>query len=563
MYHLYLLERQYGKFLMIGLALVIGLGAGFGAVLFRYLIDFITRVSFVDGKVIFSSFNFLYILLIPAIGGLIVGPLTYFLAREAKGHGVPEVMAAVTFNKGRIRPRVIFVKSLASAITIGTGGSAGREGPIVQIGSGIGSALGQLLKLSAENIRLLVACGAAGGISATFNAPIAGTMFGLEIILGKYNSSYFIPTIVSSVTAASVSRSILGDSPAFRIPPLALNSYYELVLFAVLGVVGGLFAILYIKTLYGIEDVFDKVTIPPYVKPALGGLIVGLIGVFYPQVMGTGYEFIESAIAGKMGIALLAVLCILKLLATSFSIGSGGSGGVFAPGLFMGAMLGGTFGYVFHSIFGGGITPIGAYALAGMGAIFAATAHAPLTAIIMLFELTDGYHLILPIMITCGIATLVSTHLHKESIYTVKLKRRGLDILSIRESELNTVRIKDIMTEDVVFVEKQYTISQTVDKMRHTGHFTMPVMDNGNMVGIIAYKDIVNAIINGNEDDTIGKYMTKNVVTIWPEATLREALLIMGDDDISKLPVMEDGKLVGIVSRNDILKASHTIVKAA
>ncbi|MEA1962183.1 MAG: chloride channel protein [Bacillota bacterium] len=354
---------------LIILAFVVGVGTGFAAIGFQKLIKLFQVLFFSGGSTLLSgSMGRFYIILVPAIGGLLVGPIIYFFAREAKGHGVPEVMAAVAEKDGIMRPRLVLVKAFASAISIGSGGSVGREGPIVQISSAIGSAVGQAFKLTPNIMKTLVACGAAGGISATFNAPIGGVMFAQEIILGEFATSNFILIVISSVTSAVISRVFLGDYPAFMVQPYELVSSVEMLFYLVLGVLAGLFAVLYIKVLYRAEDAFDRITVvPEYFKPVIGGLMIGVIGLYFPQVFGVGYETVEDVLKNGLPWILVFTLLFVKLLATSITIGSGGSGGVFAPGLFMGSMLGGSFGYFVHTYFPMITAPAGAYALVGMG----------------------------------------------------------------------------------------------------------------------------------------------------------------------------------------------------
>jgi len=283
------LQTSDASFLLL-FSILVGVGSGFGAIFFRWLISSFKTIFFVHGQSILSFLGAYYVILIPAAGGLVVGPLIYLFAREAKGHGVPEVMLAVATSGGRIRPRVAIIKALASSVCIGSGGSVGREGPIVQIGSTIGSGLGQLLRLSEEKVKILVACGAAGGIAATFNAPIAGIFFALEVILGDYALRFFSAVVLSSVTATVISRTFLGDHPAFMVPAYELLSVWELPLYFVFGFLAAFTALLFVRLLYKCEDIFDSWKIAEYLKPAAGGLIIGLIGLFFPQVFGVGYE---------------------------------------------------------------------------------------------------------------------------------------------------------------------------------------------------------------------------------------------------------------------------------
>lgn len=338
-------------------ALIVGIGAGLGAVVFRRLIGWIYRLSFVSIAGFLEPISPFQYILIPAVGGLIVGLLIYNFAHEAKGHGVPEVMEAVALRGGRIRPRVALVKALASSVCIGTGGSVGREGPIAQIGSALGSTVGQLLNLSDERVRNLVACGAAGGIAATFNAPIAGSLFALEVILGQFHATYFGAVVVSAVTADVIAQYFEGNLRAFVVPAYTLVSPWELVFYAILGVIAAVGAVFFSRSLYASEDLFEKLHLPEYIKPALGGALLGVIGILtfkaggVPRIFGVGYESITESLSNNFTIQITFSLLLLKMLATLLTLGSGGSGGVFAPSLFMGAMLGATFGQIVNLIF--------------------------------------------------------------------------------------------------------------------------------------------------------------------------------------------------------------------
>ena len=315
---------------MAVLAVFVGLAGGFGAVGFRYLINFFQSLAYGSADTILhvvTAVAWYWRILIPAIGGLIVGLLVHFFAREAKGHGVPEVMEAVALKAGVIRKRLVVVKSLASAICIGSGGSVGREGPIVQIGSAIGSSVGQMLKVSADRMRTLVGCGAAAGIAATFNAPIAGSMFALEIILGDFGLATFSPIVISSVTATAVSRHYLGDFPAFIVPNYELISAWEFPLYVTLGFVCAVVAMLFVKTLYSTEDLFDNIQFPLYLKAVVGGLILGTAGLVFPHLLGVGYGAIDMSLIQDLSWGMMLLLILLKILATSITIGSGGSGG--------------------------------------------------------------------------------------------------------------------------------------------------------------------------------------------------------------------------------------------
>ncbi|MGC8779999.1 MAG: chloride channel protein, partial [Anaerolineae bacterium] len=293
---------------MMTFAVLVGIGGGVGTIVFVEMIRFFTQLFFGRGAEVFGFLGRAYVIVLPALGGLLVGPLVHFVAPEAKGHGVPEVLAAIAIRGGRIRPIVVLAKALGSAITIGAGGSVGREGPIVQIGSALGSTIGQLFRLNERRVVNLVASGAAAGIAATFNAPIAGVMFALEVILGEFGIQTFSTLVIAAVTASVVGRVALGDAPAFAVPAYTLQSPWELLLYLGLGVVAGFGALAFVRTLHFAEDVFGRWQFPPYLKPAAGGLLLGLLGFALPQVFGTGFGAIEDALNGRLALALLLAL---------------------------------------------------------------------------------------------------------------------------------------------------------------------------------------------------------------------------------------------------------------
>lgn len=340
-----------GHVFMVLVAILCGLGGGGGAVALRALILFIQGLFFGRGLHplgLFEQATWSWRMVAPAMGGLVVGPLVYFCAREAKGHGVPEVMETIILRGGAIRPRVVIVKALASAISIGSGGSVGREGPIVQIGATLGSTIGNVLGVTANQLRTLVGCGAAAGIAATFNAPIAGALFAVEILLGDFRVPQFSPIVISSVVATVVSRHFAGNFPVFVVSTYDLVSPFEFSLYPLAGVAAGLVALAFISVLYRSEEVFERLRVPEYLKAALGGLCVGAVGIWLPQVFGVGYDSINDALTGGLPLTLLGILIVGKMLATSLTLASGGSGGVFAPALFLGAMTGGAVGTIIH-----------------------------------------------------------------------------------------------------------------------------------------------------------------------------------------------------------------------
>ena len=426
---------------LFAVALVVGAGSGLGAVAFRYLIYFFTWLATGHaqfgqqgrvGSAHFPGLGLGFFVVIPVIGGLIYGPLIYRYAREARGHGVPEVMIAVAEGGGRIRPQVAAVKSLASALCIGTGGSVGREGPIVQIGSALASSLGQWVKMPENRLRILVACGAAGGISATFNAPLTGVFFGVEIILREFSVEAIFTVMLSAMIADLLGRQFAGSAPFLSgLPPgIALHHLSSYLLIAALAVIAALIGLAFAKILYATEDLCDKVwgNRPEWARPAAGGIALGLLLLALPQMYGVGYPVLYKAVGGSYALWFLIVLAAGKIIACSLTIGIGGSGGVFAPSLFIGATSGMAFGEIAGHLLGPAAGQPALYAVVAMGAVFASAARAPLTAVASVVEMTGDYTLTLPVMLAVAIATATSRALSYGTIYTTKLLRRGTDI---------------------------------------------------------------------------------------------------------------------------------------
>ena len=418
----FLPEQNY----LIILAVVVGVATGLGSVGFIFVIERMADVARGPVAALLERFGPAQLVLLPALGGLMVGPLVQWFAPAAKGHGVPEVMTALATRGGHIRKRVVAVKVIASSLTIGFGGAAGREGPMVQIGSAIGSTVGQWTRLTRPNVRTLVTCGAAGGIAATFNAPIAAAIFSMEVLIGRVHTDFLL-VLLTSLSSCMIARYFLGNFPAFIAPKYDLMSPAELPLYFLMGALLGVATIGYVRLLYWSEDAFGRWRFPGYLKPAVGGLIVGLFLRFYPQIYGAGFPAIESALWVRFPWELLLGLFVAQLLANCATLGSGGSGGVFAPCLYMGAMLGGAFGSLANGLFPDWTAGSGAYAMVGMAAFFAATAKAPTTSILILFEMTNDYRIMLPLMAATVGSVYVSHRLLPFSVYTLKLHRRGIE----------------------------------------------------------------------------------------------------------------------------------------
>ncbi|WP_239452102.1 chloride channel protein [Frondihabitans sp. PAMC 28766] len=548
-------------------AVVVGLGAGLAAVGFRWLIQAATQVF--SGAADYSAtighpanpwvpwLGGAFVIIAPAIGGAIYGPLVQKFAPEARGHGVPEVMFAVAKNGGRIRPQVAVVKALASAITIGSGGSVGREGPIIQIGSALGSTLGRLLKMPDDRLKTLVACGAAGAIAATFNAPIAGVFFALEIILRDFTARSFGVVVLASISASVVGRALLGSNPFLSLPSFTVHANIEYALFALLGIIAGLVGVGFTRVLYAIEDLCDFLWRgPEWLRPVAGGLLLGGLLFVLPQMYGVGYPVLDNGVAGKYALGFLLVLLVGKIIATSLTLGIGGSGGVFAPSLFVGAMLGAAFGQVIGLIDPALAGQAGAFAIVGMGATMAGTTRAPITAGIMLFELTGDYSIILPLLLAIVLATGTSRLLGKDTIYTLKLRRRGIDLDAPAAPsapppaivDRSTRRVADAMRTDAPFLRATEPLSDGLLTLLSSGRPALAVTDNnGRYLGVLSSKPLPSLASDATKHDwTVADAVVEYPVCLAPMTLADAQAALPNHSGDAGLPVVDTGlRLVG------------------
>ncbi len=560
------LKADEGAFLIISSA-VVGILAGMANIAFRSSLQFVHRMIFVRGAEFLGATNggprWALLPLLPAAGALLLIPLSLLFPGEVNGYGFPKFLEAVNVKGGFLRLRNIVLKIAAPALTIGSGGSAGVEGPIAIIGGTIGSGVGQVLGTSEKRLRLLIAAGSAAGIAATFNAPIAGVMFATEIVLlGDYEIASFAAIVISSGIATVASRWYYGANPAFAVPRYTLKSVAELPLYLVLGALSGLMAVFYIRTLYRTQDEFAALKLHPQLRPVLGALIVGGIGIFLPQVMGNGYDVIEKALDERMAYAIIALLVLFKVLATSVTLGSGGAGGVFAPALFIGAMTGGSFGYVVHSLFPGSTASPGAYATVGIGAFLAAATHAPLTGIFLLFEMTGNYQIIVPLMFSAIIGTWVSKRIYRDSIDTADLTRKGIRLHAGKERTImSRVKVSEIMTADMVTVSPATPLHRLIELMIERERFYIPVVDDaGVLSGIVSIHDVRPVLLEERVTHIVnaGDIATENVIVLTPGDDLNTAMERFSIKDIEEIPVVEhegSKKVMGMVRRKDIIAA--------
>jgi CIC family chloride channel protein len=551
---------------LLAAAIVVGTLGGFGAIGFRWLISAEGHVAFDVLQPLLGRFiPAVSLVLVLAIGGALAASITARFAPEARGHGVPEVMAAVALRGGVIRPRVIGIKALASATSIAFGGSVGREGPIVQIGSAIGSLLGQFAHAPAPVVRTLVACGAAAGISATFNAPIGGVFFASEVILGDFAPRSFATIVVSSVLAAVVSRAYLGDHPSFDARAFALVSPRELLLYAALGVLCAVWAWGFVRVLYWFEDLGDAWKIAPEIKGASGFALVGVIGLFAPQVLGVGYGAIQHVFDSHVDAPRALALSLLKPLATSLTLGAGGSGGVFAPSLFTGAMLGDAFGRVVNHAFPTWTAPAAAYGLVAMAAVFSAAAEAPITAIVIVFEMSGDYKIVLPLMISTVISTILGRRFLGSTVYEMKLERRGIDWKRVRRPHaLARIPVSSVERQPPVVMRANEAVHAVVERLHGVDEFVIPILDDdGRFVGVVRSSDLAWSVAN-EPSAFVGSLVQSVGATLTPDESLERAADLMADPSIALLPIVDgDQHLRGIVTRRDVLDAYRSIATAS
>lgn len=572
-----------GHLNMVLAAIAVGLAGAAGAVVFRFMIRAVQAFAFggMEGLSTLADEGFAaeahdplaqamalewyWRLIIPAAGGLLVGPLIYFFAREARGHGVPEVMKAVALHGGVIRPRIVGIKALASALSIGTGGSVGREGPIIQIGAAFGSTLGQVLRLPTMQIRTLVGCGAAAGISATFNAPIAGALFAAEVIVGDFAVAQFTPIVIASVVATVVSRFFLGNHPAFEVPVYDIVSPLELLPYMVTGVVAGLVAVAFIRSLNATEMFFERMSVPTYLQAAIGGLLVGAISIELPEVLGVGYTTISHALGGTLPALTMALLVVAKIVATSVTIGSGGSGGIFAPSLFLGAMTGGFLGTHIHAFFPDATASSGAYALVTMGAVVAATTHAPISAIIIIFELTQTIDIIPALMVACVVSSLVCQVLSRDSIYTSKLRRQGIDLFARQDPNvLKGLYVRDVIDPHPEVIPASATFQTILDLVVQSDHSQFFVVDSKQkLLGAISLTEVRRLIY---ERETLqhlvvaGDLVDGDRPTVTADEDLSIVMQLFSGTEVDEFAVVSSENslnLTGVVREKDVIEAHN------
>ncbi|HFQ90591.1 MAG TPA: chloride channel protein [Desulfobulbus sp.] len=561
---------------MILISTFIGIMAGLSIIGFREAVEFVHKYVFLWGYTLLGindhDWRRFLLPLLPMAGAVLLIPLSLAFPGEVNGYSFPNFLRRVNLENGVMKAQNIVIKVISTALTIGTGNSAGVEGPIAVIGGAIGSLVGQKTRVSGSRMKVYIASGCAGGIAGIFNAPIAGIFFAAEIVLlGTYEISSFAALVIASALSTVVSRAYYGEVPAFPIPDYHMvNPFVEIPLYAIMAVIVAVLAVLYIRFFYYTRDKFAALPVHEQLKPIIGSFLVGSIGIAYPQVMGDGYHFIEQVLAGHGMVSVLLALIFLKGIATSITLGSGGAGGVFAPALFIGAVIGGAYGGIMHALLPNSTATAGAYATIGIGAFLAASTHAPMTAIFLLFEMTGNYEIIVPVMLTSILGTVIASRLYHDSIDTVDFTREGIDIHEGREvAIMKSIKVGKAITEDVDFISENANINQLLELFRMAkDSFYFPVIDHrGQMVGVVSMQDVKNILHDEQERvcHLVGSICSRDVIFLTPDDNLYDAMLLFDVKGIEEIPVVESAEnkwVLGMLKRRDVIAAyNHEILK--
>lgn len=552
------------------LACLVGIGAGLASVFFRYLLHQMHYFFFEIVYVWLSTYSIYLLPIIPMIGAIILIPFSLRYRGEINGYGMPRFLISVHLHGGLIKTRQIFIKIFTAALTISTGGSAGVEGPIAQIGGAVGSSIGRFFEMGSHRLKVLIACGSAAGIAAQFNAPLAGVLFAQEIVMvGEFQLQTFGVIVIASGLATAISRAYYTSAPTFGVLQYDFINYSEFAFYIVLGLLIGVLAFVFIKIFFFTSDKFSQLKIPEQLKPVLGAFMVGVLGLVHFGVLGDGYSYINAAIQSPAAIPIagLAVLVILKMVATSVTLGSGNVGGVFAPSLFIGAMVGAVFGWGIDLIFPQmGIQP-GSYALVGMGAFLAAATHSPMTSIFLLFELTSNYQVIIPIMFASVIGVMVARRLCPDSLDSMELSKQGIYLHKGTETNiLNSILVSTIMKREFEKLQETMSFAEFMKYFPSSRAQYYPIMDSdNNLTGVVSFQDIREIMLEeGLEHVVVMKDLAEtDVITLFPGDSLTEAIRKLGIKDISAIPVVNPEnhqKILGILERKDVIDAYNKAI---
>ena len=567
------LAKQFGRndqVVLSILALAAGVLAGLAAIAFRLAIHYVEVVVFQTGAVPLvdhaRSLSWWHILLVPSLGGLAIGLFVWFFMPERRPRGVADVIESVALTDARVSIVDGIKAALVSAASIGVGASVGREGPVVHLGASLGSWIARRLHLGRKLARTLLGCGVAAAVAASFNAPIAGTFFALEVVVGHYALSAFAPIVIAAVTGTIVSRMYYGDFPAFILPDVwDITSFWEFPAFALLGLTSALVAVVLIRSIAVSAFFFNKLSLPGWLRPALAGLGVGTIGLAFPEVLGVGYEATDAALSSSFPLWLLIVLIICKTAATAISLGGGFGGGIFSPSLFLGAMLGGAFGIVATSAFPHLSSGHGAYSIIGMSAVAGAVLGAPISTILMIFELTSDYSLTIGVMIATAIATVVTQQTIGHSFFTWQLAQRGINVRGGREiGLLQTIHAEDVMEREFSTVRPDSPLVMVRYKLQEAPHGELFVTEEGTerLLGVITYSDMHEAAYDTSRD---AELVAMDVARAHPTVlaikdNLETAIKTFGASGEVILPVVADRetlKLEGVAHEHQVMLTYH------
>ncbi len=553
---LYRVVKRYGK--LEALSMIAGAISGLAAVSLDFAIEvFRDFLEYLESTYILGPLD-IGLILAPTVGGLISGIITWKIAPEVRGHGIPNVLESFLYREGVIRPRVPIARILSSGALIGLGGSAGREGPVGQVGAGLGSFLAQMFKLPVRPRRILLISGLSAGIAAAFDAPLGGVLFGVEVLTGSIHAIELIPAFLASISAVSVSWTLRGAKPIISIPQLPIPTPLELILLLGLGAITALVSKVWVEALYKAEDRFQDLKIPEWLKPSIGGLGTGLIAYWSLGwgIMGPGFDGLNRILSGQGWVEFLLLLAFLKLLATSLSIGSGGSGGIFTPTLFIGAAVGGAYGQLLHYLSPTLFPHPELFAVAGMAAHFTAAARAPLTAVVLVTELARSYALIPALISSCAISYFTSLFLLRSTMYTRELEEKGERVFLVGMETLDRLKVADVMVRDVVTVDPGKTLEEVHELMLHTHHMGFPIVDGeGKLKGMVTFEDLMRVHRRLWPKVKVENVTRGHVVSVSPDDTVHAAVEKMLKCGVGRLPVLKDGKLVGLITKTDVLKA--------
>ena len=552
--------------LMAVIAALVGILVAYAAIAFRLSIGGVQWLSYgtsaenLIGRV--AELPIWQVLLVPTAGGLLVGLFLQFVMPGRRTMGVADVIEAMALRNGRMRFRDGLSAAFVSVVSLGIGASTGREGPMVHLGASIAGGVTRRLGLSPHLARTLLGCGVAASVAASFNAPIAGVFFALEVIIGHYALSAFAPVVIASVAGTVICRAHLGSQPAFLLPQFGVHSLWEFPAFMVLGAVCAGIAIVFMWSIFYAERVTDSLPVPNWLKPAAGGLAVGAIAVEFPQVLGVGYEATDAALNELFPLWLLLMLIPLKTAATAISLGCRFGGGVFSPSLCIGAMTGGAFGIIAASVFPHLAASHGAYAIVGMSALAAATLGAPISTILIVFELTGDYQITVAVMLATSIATMIVQQAQGRSFFHWQLESRGLNLRGGRARHLlQTLTVRDVLAEDFDKIPEHTSIPDIKTMFSRQPHSTVVVVDNEDeLVGTISFSDLKHVAFDNNLDNLINaRDMARNqALAPAPEDTLEGVLAVMdvsGEEHLAVVAATDDRSVLGVVHHRDILRA--------